>query len=54
MHEIPMPDSEERIDDHEDHGFDGLVLGVDGSCELDDKLIIGCGKIDSKVEAIPH
>ncbi len=30
VHEVPMPDCEESVDDHEEHGLDGLVVGVDG------------------------
>ena len=49
-----MPDSDECIDDHEEHGFDGFMIGVDGSCKLDDDLITVGGNEDSKKVAEPH
>ena len=54
MNEVSMPDSDECIDDHEEHGFDGFMIGVDGSCKLDDDLITVGGNEDSKKVAEPH
>ncbi len=49
-----MADGDEGVDDHEEHGFDGLGVGVDGCCELDDDLVAVVGNEDPKKVAKAH
>jgi hypothetical protein len=49
-----MADSDEGVDDHEEHGFDGFGVGVDGSCELDDDFVGVLGNEDSEEVAEAH
>ena len=52
--EVSMADSDEGVDDHEEHGFDGFGVGVDGSCELDDDFVGVMGNEDSEEVAEAH
>ena len=52
--EVSMADSDKGVDDHEEHGFDGFGVGVDGCCELDDDFIGVLGDEDSEEVAEAH
>ncbi len=54
VQEVSMADSDEGVNDHEEHGFYGFGVGVDGCCELDDDFVGFLGNEDSEEVAEAH